>query len=180
MTLRPLIAAREYLIVCVALLPAVALAETAWQYTMDTDEMTGKRNVTVIAESVNSLGLRAPHGGVNHAHLHVRQHARYGLQVLLEIDKGQFVCSLNECRVLVRFDDEAPVYFSAAEPADYSSTYLFLSPASRFVKAAAKARQIRVQANIYQEGAPVLEFSPTPLVWPWPKVGASSTPSKGR
>lgn len=143
--------------------------------------MTSRRLVYVHTESDDSLSLRFPYAGRNYGHLFVIQHPRFGLMVQLKIDKGQLVCEPGGCRVLVRFDEREPTYFGASEPADRSSNVLFLNEPSRFVAEAKKAKRIRVQANIYQEGAPYIEFTPTPLEWPWPKqAGQAASAPPGR
>lgn len=141
---------------------------TEWNYTRDVDPMTGRPEVQATARSTNSLALAWPYAGENRASLAVRQSPRHGLNVFVTIDKGQFVCGAGGCTVTVRFDDQAPTTFSAVEPADYSSDTIFLRSESRFVAAARRAQRIRLQANIFQSGAPTLEFAPTALEWPQP------------
>ena len=152
-------------------------ARTQWRYQFESDDMTGKRIDFAIVESTKSLKLGFPYQGENRGRLGVRQSPRHGTDVYLEIDKGQFVCGVSECAVLVRFDEQQPVRFTAVRPADHSSTMLFLSPAQRFIASAKKASTIRAQANIFQEGAPILEFNATALEWPpkWTKDAPKAT-----
>lgn len=141
-----------------------------WSYNQEIDAMTGKKASFAHLVSTNSLSLGFPYKGDNHAFLSVRQRPRDALTVLFSITKGQFVCrAYDSCYVDVRFDDATPTKFAASGPADHSTTALFLNDASRFVALASKAKRILVQANIYQEGAPILEFSSTtPLAWNLP------------
>ena len=151
-----------------ALATLPASAGIGWDYDERVDPMTSKKTTTASFQSDQSLNLDAPYAGKNFATVFVRQSPRSGLDVILRIDKGQLVCPVSGCRVLVRFDDQEPRYFSATEPADHSPNVLFLEPASGFVASARKAKRIRIQANIYQHGAPVMEFTGVPLTWPWP------------
>lgn len=157
------------LLVC-AVLAAVsvtAFAESSWQYSREEDSMTGKVRSWASVESVNSLDLGFPYQGMNMGRLTVRQHPRYGLDVIFEIQKGQLICGIDRCSVLVRFDSAPPVSFEAVPPADHSSRALFLQPARKFVALAKKAHDIRVQATLYDNGNQVLQFhTAEPLGWP--------------
>lgn len=144
-----------------------SFAESTWSYDRSEDEMTGQKEATATLESVNSLNLSFPYQGMNTGELAVRKHPRYGLNIILSIRKGQIVCGIDQCSVLVRFDNAPPVKFSAVPPADHSSTAIFLQPEGKFVALARKAHDIRVQVTIYQNGAQVLQFhSAQPLAWP--------------
>lgn len=129
--------------------------------------MTSKETRTASIKSTNSLELDFPYKGKNHGSLQVRRHPRHGLNVIFIIDKGQLQCgSYNGCNVVIRFDDLPAATFSGAGPADNSSNVIFIKNSAKFIAQATKAKKILVQANIYQEGAPVLQFdSKTPLVW---------------
>lgn len=138
-----------------------------WDYSADTDKMTGKLTSFAELQSTNSLSLAAPYGGTNYGQITVRQHPQYGLDVIVAIYKGQLLCAPYEgCSVKIRFGENAPMTFGATPPQDLDHTYIFLRNAKGFIEQASKVRSIKVQMNIYKGGAPVLEFeSPDPLVW---------------
>lgn len=142
-------------------------AAAQWQYSDERDPMAGKNTAVAHIRSVNTLKLDFPYAGKNHAFIKIQQQSQTDLRVQFTIAKGQLVCSAHSrCYVQVKFDDEPPTKFFASPPADHSSNVVFLNDASQFVTRAATARRILVQANIYQEGAPILEFSSqTPLSW---------------
>ncbi len=138
-----------------------------WDYERHADKMRGGETLLAHVRSVNTLQLGFPYHGINFGHLQVRQSPQYGLDVILSIDKGQFVCPVDGCAVLVRFDDKPATRMAVVEPADHDSKVLFLSAPKRFIEGARTARTIRVQATIYQEGDQQLEFAPAePLQWP--------------
>ncbi|PHV22548.1 hypothetical protein CSQ92_05680 [Janthinobacterium sp. BJB446] len=60
--------------------------------------------------------------------------------------------------MLVRFDDEKPVNYSAVAPADNSSDTIFLRNYEKFLGKLQKAKRVRIAVDIFQEGAPVFEF----------------------
>ena len=142
-------------------------AHADWSYDGAVDKMSGKSSKNASITSDNSLSLAFPYSGANHAFLTVRQHPQYGLDVILQVQKGQILCSsYGGCPIQVKFDDAPPVRFSGAPSADHDSTTVFFHGANKFINQASKAKKILVQVNMYQAGAPVLEFSSKePLKW---------------
>lgn len=141
-----------------------------WDYESDKDKMTGKTTALARVGSENSMSLDFPYKGENYGHLTIRQHPQYGLDVIFSVDKGQILCRLSECEVMVRFDEMPPSRFAANGAADNSSTHIFLRDRTRFINAAKKAKKILVQVTMHTNGAPILEFATaSPLVWPQKK-----------
>lgn len=138
-----------------------------WRFDTGQDQMTGKPVRQAYVTSVNSLALDFPYRGSNYGQLTVRQHPKHGLDVIVSVEKGQMLCrSYDGCVVQVRFDDAPPSEFSAAGPADHSTTSLFLQNPKRFIAGASKAKHVRVAFSMYQAGTQVLEFStPAGLDW---------------
>jgi hypothetical protein len=116
-------------------------------------------------ESKNTIEFGFPYRGTQHVHLILRAHPRRGNDVILGVNKGQFDCaSLEQCQVVARFDQGNAQRFRAVPAADHSTTTLFLSPFARFMEEVAKAKTVRIEAQFYQEGAPVIEFEVAGLV----------------
>jgi hypothetical protein len=157
---------------------AVHAGAAAWEYENQVDPMTSKPTRIAWMTSTNSLELDFPYQGENRGHLMVRQHERHGLDVILQVDKGQMPCrpQISPCRVLVRFDDKPPVTFNAVGPEDNDSRAIFLRDAKRFIRAAEGARTIKVQKTFFRNGDQVLEFrTHAPLKW-----NAGSAPPKSK
>ena len=130
-----------------------------WSYDADADPMGKGSMHTAIVRSSNTFEFGFPYAGPQHATLTLRTHPRYGKDVILSLERGQFLCSSYEgCSVLVRFDDAAPQEFSAGGPADNSTEVLFIRNYSRFISQMQKAKRVRISASVYQEGNPVFEF----------------------
>ena len=145
---------------------------TAWKYHEQNDAMTSKASRLASITSSNSLDLDFPYKGPNFGHLQIRQHPKWGLDVIFTIDKGQLQCrSYSGCPIEVRFDDAPAVRFSGTEPADNSSDTVFIQGAPKFIALAKKSKRILIRMNVYHGGAPVLEFfSPKTLEWGNPKI----------
>jgi hypothetical protein len=77
---------------------------------------------------------------------------------MLHISRGQFLCRTDSCSLMVRFDDKPAARFSAAEPADNSSTLLFIRDYSRFLRETRAAKVVRIEALFFQNGSRVFEF----------------------
>ena len=166
-----------------ALMLMASGANANWGYSENTDRMTSKSTSAASITSDNSLRLDFPYKGDNYGRITVRQHPKYGLDVIIAIDKGQILCSsYNGCPVEIRFDDKPAMRFSGTGPADNSNDTVFLSNAPRFISEAKKAKRILVSMNIYKSGAPLLEFSTTaPLQWgnkAAEPIKKSATPAK--
>lgn len=131
-----------------------------WQYSHDTDPMTGKVTHFAIVPSTNTVRFDFPYNQTQHGMLTIRQHPRHGKDVIFGIEAGQILChSYEDCVVLVRFDDSAPKRFWAVGPADSGTTTAFLRNYAGFVSEMKKAKVVRISTEIYQEGSPVFEFN---------------------
>lgn len=151
----------------VAQLPASASPASAaapqpgsqWNYRQDEDPMGKGISSYALVVSNNTVNFGFPYSGAQHGTLTLRTHPRYGKDVILSIERGQFLCpSYDGCTVLVRFDDGKAINYSAAGAADNSTETIFIRGYSGFVGHLEKSKRVRISANVYQEGAPVFEF----------------------
>ncbi|HET6765008.1 MAG TPA: hypothetical protein VFH27_15090 [Longimicrobiaceae bacterium] len=130
-----------------------------WAYRDDTDPMTSRVEHTATLESENTVSFDFPYNGPQHGTLLLRSHPSYGHDVMLRIERGQFLChSYDGCSVRVRFDEAAAENWSATPPADNSTEVIFIRGYDRFLRKLRRAETVRISANIYHEGAPVFEF----------------------
>lgn len=133
-----------------------------WNYEQQSDPMG--RGTTYFAGvlSTNTVTFGFPYGGAQHATLVLRSHPRYGKNLILKIERGQFLCpSYDGCQVLVRFDDANAVRYRAVGPADNSTETLFITAYDSFLRHLEKSKRVRISANVYQQGAPMFEFDIT-------------------
>lgn len=130
-----------------------------WSYQQAKDSMAKGTIYEAEVLSSNTVNFQFPYSGTQRATLTLRTHPRYGKNVILSIEKGQFLCHFYEdCRVLVRFDDETAVNYSGVGPADNSTTTVFIRNYNRFVQAMLRAKRVRLSVDVYQHGAPIFEF----------------------
>lgn len=131
---------------------ADSLKKSGWRYDSKIDEMSKKVTKTSSVDSRDMLSFDFPYQGKNQPELIIRKNARGGEDLMLAIDKGQFLCRINDCSVKIKFDDLAIQTVRASEPSDHSSTVLFLSPAPKLIASIRKAKQVIIEATFYKEG----------------------------
>lgn len=129
-----------------------------WNYSTSQDNM-GRALSFAAVESTNTLEFGFPYEGVQHGHLTIRKKSGHGIDVYFAIEKGQFLCGVEDCIVNVRFDEGPIRHFTAVPPSDSSTTGLFIEDASDFIAAVRKAKDVTIEATFYQEGSQGLEFN---------------------
>jgi len=136
-----------------------------WRYN-ETMEQMGRGIVKhAQVNSLNEISFDFPYRGAQRATLWLRSHPKHGKDVMLSVERGQFLCRIGGCTVAVRFDEGRVQSFSAAGPADHSTTTLFLSGHDRFVSAAKNSKRVAIEATFFQEGTRVFKFDVEGLKW---------------
>jgi hypothetical protein len=130
-----------------------------WTYGSYTDEMTGRPRKYATLASENTVEFAFPYGGKQRATLTVRTRPQGGGSVFMRLERGQIICHAYDCRVRVRFDEGAPIPWSANPPSDHSSEGVFLGSYTDFLGRMRRAKTVRIEVRVYQEGTRVFEFS---------------------
>jgi hypothetical protein len=140
-------------------------APTKWAYSEHADEMG--RGTTKLAQVVSSNTVRFgfPYEGETHAALKLRKSPYYGQDVMLRVERGQFVSSYTSKFVTVRFDDGELTTFEVGEPTESATGLLFIRDNEEFISQLRKARSLKIEAHFYQEGRRVFEFDVHGLKW---------------
>ncbi|WP_250472213.1 zinc ribbon domain-containing protein [Caballeronia sp. GAFFF1] len=129
-----------------------------WHYEQQQDSMQNGTNKFASVMSANEFSFDFPYAGSQHAILTLRKHVRHGKDVLLQIQRGQFLCPIRSCTVTVRFDDANGQSFTATEPSDNASTLLFIEPFEKFYSSMLKSKRVRFEATFFQQGNRTLDF----------------------
>lgn len=138
---------------------AVREAEgTVWAYETEDEDMGRGKVRYARVRSLNEIEFDFPYAEPQRAILMLRRHPKHGNDVILSIERGQFLAGLDGTDVAVKFDNESPRQFHAVEPADHSTTHLFIRGFDRFLAKAKKAKRLKIEAEFYQEGNRVFEF----------------------
>lgn len=143
-----------------------SITKTNWIYKKSINTMDDSLNLVAILKSNNSLKLNFPYHGSNYGYILVRKRGNNKMEAIFSIEKGQLMCYDfgNPCELLVRFDNEDPISFTGAGPADHSTTIAFIVEDDKFIKGLSKAKTIKISVIIYGNGAQILEYKTlTPL-----------------
>lgn len=109
------------------------------------------------SSSTNTRNLGFPYGNIR-GHLVVRKQGD-SFNVLLYVDRGQFLCQMNGCGITVRIDDNPAEEMSAVVPADHSSDVIFVSNGEKFSKNIIGSKKILIEATFYQKGSNIFYFN---------------------
>lgn len=78
-----------------------------WDFRTSIDEVSGKSIKSATLNSSNSVEFDFPYNGGSIGSIRVRNHPRFGKDIIFDVSKGQILCSsYNGCFVTVRFDDK--------------------------------------------------------------------------
>jgi len=130
-----------------------------WVYQQSNDPMSKDLVYQAQVFSTNTVNFDFPYSGEQHAALTLRTHPRHGKDIIFNIARGQILCrSYDKCTVLIRFDDQDPVKYTALSAADNNSETIFIENYNKFAGQMLKAKKVRISVNVYKEGSPVFEF----------------------
>lgn len=136
-----------------------------WKYDEYPEKMGRGTVKLATVRSLNEVEFNFPYRGPQRATLQLRIHPRYGKDLTIEVERGQFLCGFRNCQVSVRFDNGTAQNFSAVEPADHSTTMLFIRGYDRFLASARKAKKVYIEALFFRQGTRVFEFDISGLKW---------------
>ena len=142
-------------------------AEHGYIYYEEDDEMTDTKTRYARLVSDNSVTLDYPYGEC-HLSCLIRKSAKYGTEVMLRISSGLFQGdAYNENNyVCIRFDSSQAINYSFEESRDGSPEWIFLNNTQDFIRRAKRARSIKIEVPIFQEGRRLFRLtSDKPLEW---------------
>lgn len=136
-----------------------------WVYDFSDDKMGRGKIRNAFVRSLNEITFGFPYQGAQRAGFGFRSHPEYGKDVMLSVERGQFLCGIDGTEVTIKFDEGKPQKFSASEPSDSSTTLLFIHGFNRILTNTKKAKKVYIEAEFYQEGKRVFEFNVSDLKW---------------
>lgn len=136
-----------------------------WDYYEFEDKMGRGKVKLASVKSKNTIEFGFPYSGSQKATLQLRVHPKLGKDVMLTIEKGQFLCNLNGCNLTLKFDQGSLQVYHASEPADHSTDCLFINNYERLISKLRKSQKLYIEAQFYQEGLRVFEFDVNGLNW---------------
>lgn len=136
-----------------------------WEYSTQRDEMRNSESKFASVRSENTVQFDFPYGETA-ATLWIRKDPKFGLDVAMQVDKGQVLCrSYGDSSVSVKFDDKSIQTFTCTDSSDGSNETAFLTNASRALGELRKANRTIIEAEFYQEGRQQFIFDTRNLEW---------------
>lgn len=130
----------------------------SWYYKEEKDPISGKLILTAQTPSENTVQFSFPYEGSQNGYLNLTTRPREGKSVALFIQKGQFLCAPDPCKLPVKFDDDPVSTYSAIESEDGDSSKVFIYNYDAFVAKMKKAKKVYIEAPFYKEGKRIFEF----------------------
>ena len=130
-----------------------------WIYTEKDDLINNNAKIKFAkATSTNKLNFKFPYEGSQSATLIIRKNHDASLDVMVSIEKGQFLTSILGGTAIVRFDDNQPEEFQLLQPQDHSTTVVFIKQSDVFIKKLLSSKKLYFQTTFFNEGNPTLDF----------------------
>jgi len=148
--------------------PAVApppKVRTEWRYSTSDDPMGGTEQSACV-KSEDDIKQDFPYRDTA-VLLCVRKSTRDSLSVsAMLIQGGQILCTPSiRCNINIRFDGKTAEPWPGLEAGDMSRDVVFLDRADRFVSAMKVSKELRLELEIYQQGAQTVTFKTDGLRW---------------
>lgn len=141
---------------------------TTWEISTEKDEMYNSTSVWASLESNNTSNFTNSINGDTYLKLVVRYTKKFGTDVYLKVETGQFFGSdyYGTDHINVKFDDGAVRKYKFNESSDGASDIIFISKAKDFLSHLKKAKVIFIEAPFYDEGIQRFHFDVDfPLTW---------------
>ena len=146
----------------------LATKGTAWDISTEKDEMYNSTSVWASLTSNNTSQFANSIGGDTYLKLIVRHIKKFGTDVCLQVETGQFFGSeyYGTDHINVKFDDGAVRKYKFNESSNGSSDVIFIDKAQDFISHLKKAKVILIEAPFYNEGVQRFTFYVDfPLIW---------------
>ena len=141
--------------------------DTEWKYSERSAEMGRGTDKFAVIESSNTVDFQFPYQSGQHLKLCLRKSPKFGKDVILRMEQGQFTSSYSQNFVTVRFDGHELQKFVAGDSDDGSSNVLFIRHYERFVSQLRHTKTLKIEASFFREGARVFEFDVRGLKHDW-------------
>lgn len=137
-----------------------------WQYSTNTDEVTGRTIHYARLQSQNTINLDFPYRGAQHLTATVRRHPRWGDDVLFSVRKGQIQCGVYECKGSISVDGAAEG-LTLVPSGSNDSTTVFAKYTSAIRRMLGRGSgRVVIELPFYSNGNQTFIFEPGELEWP--------------
>jgi len=152
------------LLFIILLLPVLCKAQSAWVYSDYVDEMTSKTVYQARVTCPDKIQFKFPYEGGSTATIAVASVNGHN-QVMLMIDKGQFIVTTDGMDIQVRFDDKKAQTFRCSQLSNGDINKVFINSDNKFISLLKSSKIVIIQAPFYQEPPTVLGFDVHGFDW---------------
>lgn len=135
-----------------------------WRYKESEDKMTSKKVYSAVVTANELLNFDFPYNGGSTATLTLR-YKDGETNVMLQVDKGQFISNVNGNNVRVRFGSSKAKRYSTSMSSDYAHDLIFIGNETDFVRNVKKNERVIIETEFYNEGVRQIEFDIRNLKW---------------
>lgn len=135
--------------------------KSQWELSTSIDALTDRESKTISLISDNTHRFRFPYNKDNHMVLQIREHPRFGQDIILRIVDGQFACYSTRCDIHFRFDGGSIVTVQGNTASDGNSSVIFVTNRDRrrILNSIINAEKIIISTTLYNAGNPAFEFT---------------------
>lgn len=138
-----------------------------WLYETKKDEMRGIETKFALTQSMNTVKFDFPYNGGSKLLLTIRKKGN-DQDVMLAISKGQFICGIQKCEVIFKFDDKPLKSVTMVGSDTHQSDTLFVAfdkTESEIINQIKSSNKLVVEVKFYQEGSKQFTFNVSNLNW---------------
>ncbi|WP_320151072.1 hypothetical protein [uncultured Tolumonas sp.] len=130
-----------------------------WDYSNKEESMGRGYNEVASIQSENTFELQAPYMGSQHATLVLRRLYNTDNELVILIEKGQFICGVTGCSITARIDNNESFSIPVAIPHDGSTNMLIGSLNVTTKRSILAGKKLLIETTIYQNGEHIFEFN---------------------
>lgn len=139
-----------------------------WEYgESEKDKMDNSSYHYSICSSINKVELKFPYNGGSTLGILLRNgFKKEGNEVILQIDKGQFMSSFDGDKTIkIKFDDNPPIEYTYQNEGTGQSTTIFLSRSKSIIENLKKSKKVIIELDFFDNGFSQFEFNVEGLRW---------------
>ena len=130
-----------------------------WKYYKFEDAGSGRYYSQAIVKSENEVNFDFPYDGSQRASFELRNHPRWGKDLIISLKRGQFLCDAYQNKyVSIRFDGSAVESYRCLQASDGSSNQIAIAGFDALAPRLVSTRKIFISVHVYQEGERTFEF----------------------
>lgn len=138
-----------------------------WIYDITKDEMRKTETKFAFTQSLNTVNFDFPYGGGSNLTLSLRKKDN-SQDIMLIISKGQFVCGIQKCEAIFKFDDKPLKTITMVGSDTHQSDTLFIAydkTESEIIKQIKLSKKLVIEVKFYREGSKQFTFDVSNLNW---------------